>query len=102
MQKIYRIHLSAEERDSLTALPPSFITQEITRTRLDYATEMRFISETMYPQAEKSPLSKAISTFTRLAQIYVAFEAAETRRFAEPAGGKAPEECNHMARLILS
>jgi hypothetical protein len=30
-----------------------FITQEATRTRLDYAAALRFISDTMFPDAEK-------------------------------------------------
>ena len=83
MQKIYRIHLSAEERDSLAALPPSFITQEITRTRLDHATELRFISETMFPETEKITLAEGNLNIHEVGSLHAAFEAAEARRLAE-------------------
>ena len=37
----------------LVGLREIFITPEATRTRLDYAAALRFISDTMFPDAEK-------------------------------------------------
>lgn len=60
-----------------------FITQEATRTRLDYAAALRFISDTMFPDAEKIILVEDNLNTHEDGSLYAAFEPAEARRLAE-------------------
>ena len=60
-----------------------FITQEATRTRLDYAAALRFISDTMFPEAEKIILVEDNLNTHEDGSLYAAFQPAEARRLAE-------------------
>jgi len=60
-----------------------FITQEATRTRLDYAAALRFISDTMFPDADKIILVEDNFNTHEDGSLYAAFEPAEARRLAE-------------------
>ena len=60
-----------------------FISQNATRTKLDYAEALRIISDEMFPEAEKIVLVEDNLNTHNDGSLYEAFEPAEARRLAE-------------------
>ena len=60
-----------------------FISENATRTKLDYAEALRLISEKMFPQAQKIILVEDNLNTHNDGSLYEAFEPAEARRLAQ-------------------